>query len=119
MNERQERLIKMFVMRVHGATFKTIGDAFGISKQAVRENLVAAISTKPKYSNFVYPYITDWMIRNKRTPEDMAAEIGISEDYFKSVMAGYVGVSGRVFKRVLEITELPVNKAFEMEGQEC
>ena len=105
----------MFQMRLEGKTFQQIGDAFGISKQAVKQSIgcTGGGGTVRRPDKIIYPTIADYMVRRNINYNDLAPECGVSRSGLRHFLQGQGGGSKYVIDRILEVTGLTYEEAFK------
>lgn len=112
--------VKMFEMRVSGCTLQEIGDEFGVTRERVRQILSGAIrERKTNMNEIIYVNIAKWLKEN---------EISLSK--FSKMLDPKANSSTRLknkltkskselkisqIKKILEITGMTFEKAFEEE----
>ena len=81
--------IKMFEMRVKGATLQEIGDKFGITRERVRQILKSTISRETSMirgrEGIIYPNISKWLKDNDISISEFTEMLGKNKETPKSV----------------------------------
>lgn len=107
-------------MRLDGMTFEEIGNHFGVSRYYVREAFKVMSETKSIRvpTGIIYPNLEKWIIENRcGRVNALAREVyeglpnNISSFYGK--LRGKRSICMREIRRILEITGLTFEEAFE------
>ena len=117
--------IKMFEMRVKGATLQEIGDKFGITRERVRQILKSTISRETSMirgrEGIIYPNISKWLKDNDISISEFTEMLGKNKETPKSVCRISHILKGKTkqgftmpeIRIVLEVTGMTFEKAFE------
>ncbi len=93
-----------------GHTYKEIGQAFGISKQAVQQALFPTVNFPHK--SWVYPNIRAWAKRRQMTAKKIAEATGVSVFTINKALSGKVNMSKSTIDALLNLTGMTYEECF-------
>lgn len=106
--------IKAFEMRIKGCTLQEIGDAFGVTREYIRQVLQHAASEGGRRKGrHRFPNIDRWLYDHKKTQRDLAESTGVSYQSICSYLTGKRDPQFNFINKVLEITGMPYESAFK------
>ena len=111
-----EDKVKMFSMRLEGATFQEIADKFGISRQRVQQLLCSnRPSTRKTLNKIVYPNIAKWLDDNGMNIYCFGERCGLSSTSLRNFLLLDLGCTKYTIDKILEVTGLTYEEAFRKE----
>ena len=116
----REQKHQMLDMRLDGYSFEYIGERFGVSRQRAQQILSGkgsgkrnATSKQNRLERYAFPNIAIWMNEHDYTLTMMAEEIGIFPTTLSKQLLGNVEPPLKTVRKIIEITGLPFEEAFE------
>jgi len=113
----------MLDMKLDGYSFEYIGERFGVSRQRVQQILSGrgsgkrnAASKQNRLSRYIFPQIAIWMNEHDYTLTMMAEEIGVLPTTLSKQLLGHCDPPLKTVRKIIEITGLPFEAAFERRG---
>lgn len=112
-----EEINKIPEMRKQGYTIKEIAKELHVSKSVICELAPKGINNrKPEYqAKYKYPNIKRWIAKNKVPARKLAKRLEIPESTLRAYMQGKVDIRKSVIDKILEITGMSYEQAFEEE----
>lgn len=111
----KEDKIKMFEMRLDGKTLQQIGDAYGISRERVRQILdFGKVDRRTSIEKMIYPNIARWMRDNNENPTHIAKLIAVTPSIFIDFLQGKrdMRFSVGTIKQLEQIMEMQFDELF-------
>lgn len=116
----REQKHQMLDMRLDGYSFEYIGERFGVSRQRAQQILSGkgsgkrnATSKQNRLGRYIFPKIAIWMNEHDYTLAMMAEEIGVRPTTLSKQLLGNVEPPLKTVRKIIEITGLPFEVAFE------
>ena len=120
----REQKHQMLEMRLNGYSFKYIGERFGVSRQRVQQILSGkgsgkrnATSKQNRLDRYIFPKIAIWMNENNYSLTMLAEETHINVTTLSKQMLGHCDPGIKTVRKILEITGLPFEVAFERKAE--
>lgn len=117
-----ERLEKMKKMRSEGMSYRQIAAEFGISYQRVHQMIGTECHFRPvKEDECIYKGLRDWMNENRYSRTHFVRLLyGKTQSETQKRIAGVLrgkGCTKTLIDRILDVTGLPYEVAFKVEGE--
>jgi transposase len=117
-SEKKERLIDMFTMKIDGKTYKEIGEKYGITKQAVEDELGRAMNKKNlilKHS-FERRKLAEWITLHNLNVKEFAEMIGVADVTVRNFLNG-CNINSKTIFKIVNITGLTLQDLTEVENE--
>lgn len=116
-----EQRVEMFRMRLEGASLQEIADAYGVTREYVRQ-LVPPVANQARrrsdYSSCIYPVIAKWLFENRVSYFAFSLLCGTAQMRMYNALTGRVSPTKDTIDRILDATGLTYEEAFrKQEGE--
>lgn len=107
-----EERVKMFRMRLEGATLQEIADKYGVTREWVRQLIpgIEGRGRKPKPA--AYPALSEWLQDNELSRFAFGKMCGVSTCCIGNILNGKRDPSKDTIDAILKVTGLPYEEAF-------
>ena len=109
----KEEKIDMFAMRANGCTLQQVADKYGITRERVRQILLA-YATPRKEKVYAYPNISHWMEENGVTLSQLADNCKLSYNTVRGYLNGVRDPNFIFVQYILKETGMPFEVAFQI-----
>ena len=109
----KEEKIDMFAMRANGCTLQQVADKYGITRERVRQILLA-YSAPRKEKVYAYPNISHWMAENGVTLSKLADNCKLSYNTVRGYLNGVRDPNFIFVQYILKETGMPFEVAFQI-----
>jgi predicted transcriptional regulator len=120
----REDIVRMFEMRIDGATYEEIGKEFGVTRERIRQILEKNIKQPivPVEQTYIYPGLRNWMLTNGCNANKLRNETNVCKTMtgFYNKLKGRSNFSINEIKTLLSYTGLTFEEAFgTVEANAC
>lgn len=119
----KEEKLKMFSMRLDGASLQEIGDEFGVTREYIRQIIQEPerrARPRGELCGCIYPNIKAWAIRNRHPYSHIARLCGYSNTTVVwNALTGRSNPTKKVIDKILDATGMTYEEAFATEGNDA
>ena len=107
--------VKAYRMRLEGATYKEVGDYFGVSKQCIQQLLPRPEKTRVEMSaeSCIYKNISKWMLQEDVSYSKLALYSGLSTSGITRFLTGKGSANKSTIDKILDVTKMSYEEAFD------
>lgn len=109
----KEEKIDMFAMRANGCTLQQVADKYGITRERVRQILLAYTAPR-KEKVYAYPNISNWMEENGVTLSLLSDNCKLSYNTVRGYLNGVRDPNFIFVQYILKETGMPFEVAFQI-----
>jgi predicted transcriptional regulator len=107
-----EQRVEAYKMLLDGATYREVGEKFGLTHQRIHQIFSGQISKVKKYA-CIYPNIRRWIVENHITQPVFAEMVGVCPAAIHHYLSGKREPNKKTIDKILEVTGMTYEEAFK------
>lgn len=107
-----EQKVEALRMLMDGATYREVGEKFGLTHQRIQQIFSGVLSKVKKYA-CIYPNIRRWIVKHHVSQPEFAELVGVCPAALHHYLSGKREPNKKIIDKILEVTCMTYEEAFK------